>query len=168
MDPVDVMVRVGECPCPNTPHSEEHVYLEPELTLPMAGAATAALRWADDTVADKQAALIQAYFPSAIRSWTFLELGEGKRLEPVPVTRANMERLLPWDKGGFEVIDQADTLYSAALMRPLVKRISKLSERGRTGSSTSRTKGSGSRPRKQSAPSSQNGSAGKPFVAPDL
>lgn len=166
MDPVDVVVRSGDCPCPGTPHEAEHVYLEPKLTLPMAAAATAALRWADDTVADKQGALISAYFPSAIRSWTFVELDENQRLAPVPVNRDNMERLLPWESGGFDVIDQADTLYSGPLMRPLVARMSKLSERGPTASSTSRSRRSGSRHREQSRPSLQNGGAGKPFVAP--
>lgn len=167
MEPVDMVVRAGDCPCPGSPHSEEHVYLEPELTLTMAAAGAMAIQTAGLDPIDQQAKLTDAYLPRAIRTWTFLELGPNQRVQPVEITREAMNRLLPWDKGGIELVEQCDSLYSEALVRPLVARLSKLSARTPTGSSTPRSRRTSSQPPKPSSPSSQNGSAvGKPFVVP--
>ncbi len=169
-DPIEVVVRAGDCPCPDAVHTEERVYLEPVLTLPVASGAATAIRYADATASAQQAALINAYLPAAIRSWTFLEATvqkDGKRLVlPVPVTRENMERLLPWDKGGLEVAEQADGLYSEMLLRPLVARLSMLLPAGPTDDLTRPIPSSGSAHRKHSRRSSQNGSAGNKSAAP--
>lgn len=159
-EPIDVVIRTGDCPCPGTPHLEEHVFLEPALTLPMASGAAAAIRYADPTAAAQQAALISAYLPAAIRSWSFVERDDAGKVRSVPVTRENMDRLLPWDKGGWEVAEQADGLYSEMLLRPLVARLSMLSPAGPMDDSTLPAPSSGSERRKHSKRSSQNGSAG--------
>jgi hypothetical protein len=164
-EPVDVVVRAGDCPCPGTPHTEEHVYLEPEASLLLATTAFKAVQLARETVQDQIGALTSSYIPAAIRSWTFLEESEG--IVPVPITRENAERLIPWDRGGFEVADKADDLYSERVMAPLVKRLQQLSVPGQTASGTPPSPLNGSEhpvPSKRS--SRESSGAGKPFVAP--
>jgi hypothetical protein len=149
-EPFDVVVRPGDCPCPGTPHTDEHVFLEPELTMPVASAAMAAMRWSESTTSAQQAAIIEAYLPASIREWTFT----GDDRKPIPIDREEMERLLPWDRGGLEVAEAADLLYSERLMRPLLARIQKLSQPTSTDTSTSPTPEPGSEPREPSEPSS--------------
>lgn len=167
-EPFDLTVRAGECPCPGTPHLEEHVYLEPTLTLPMAAGAYTAISNSDGTLSGYESALVEAYIPRAILRWTFVERSmDGKGTEPVPITRENVERLLPWDQGGLELADAADSLYSARLMRPLVARLSMRSLPTSTDDSTSANQPSGGHSRKQSKRSLRNGSDGKPSAVPD-
>lgn len=141
--PADLVVRRGNCPCPGSPHTEEHVYLEPELTLAVASAAMYAMNDAEATGADRMAAITEAYLPRSIRGWTFTERDEQGRERTVPVTRENMERLLPWDAGGTDLVEFCDRAYSERLMRPLLDRLSKLSEASSTASSTPPTPPSG-------------------------
>lgn len=155
-EPVEVRIREGDCPCPGTPHEFEVVYLEPELTLAAASGASFAMAYTDGTHAGLMRVLAESFLPTSIRSWTFQ--GElGPRGEPgsmVPVDRENMERLIPFDRGGLEVSERADQLYSARLMTPLLKRLPASVPRGRTGKPTSPTSLSGHKPRKSSSSSS--------------
>ncbi len=166
-EPIDVVVRAGDCPCPGTPHTEEHVFLEPELTTPMAAGAMAALNAADATIADHQTALIESYLPRGIRSWSFLEADENGRIVSVPINRANLARLLPWNQGGFDLAERADSLYSETLLRPWVARMSMLSQRGQTGDTTPPNQAIGRPPRKPSRRSLPNGGAGRLSAAQD-
>lgn len=159
--PVEVVLRVGDCPCPGTPHTEEHVYLEPTLTLPMAITAYAAMRQAGTDRARMEGALVSSYFPASIRAWTFTD-DEGKL---VPINDTTFAELVPWYAGGYELADRADGLYSEQLMRPLVGGRSKSSPAGSTETSTSASPVSGSRLPKRSRQSLRNGQAGKPSVA---
>lgn len=144
-------VDVGACRCAGSPHPSDWVDLEPELTLAMASGALFAMKTADGTNSAQMAAISGAYLPAAIREWSFIE-----DKEPVPITRENMERLIPWDKGGLEVTEQADALYSERLMAPLVKRLSSSAPSGPTEKSTSPIPLSGHTPRKSSLRSSHD------------
>ncbi len=150
---VVVRIRDGDCPCPGTPHDHEEVHLEPELTLPMAHGAMALVATASADSAATMAALSAGFLPAGIRSWTFTD-EDG----PVPVSRENMERLMPWDKGGYEVNEQADALYSERLFAPLAKRLSASVPDGQTERPMSPIPLTGRRPPKSSPPSSPDGS----------
>jgi hypothetical protein len=147
-------VDVGACRCPGAPHDSDWVDLEPELTLAMASGALFAMRLAGDTASDQMAAISSSYLPSGIRDWAFTNEDES----PVPINRDNMERLIPWDKGGSEVVEQADALYSERLMAPLVRRLSISPKRGRTAKRMSPIPLSGHKRRKSSPPSSPDAS----------
>lgn len=164
-EPVDVEIRAGDCPCPGSPHTEEHVYLEPEATLPIAIGAWKRMQLAEANPAAKYVAIVQSYIPAAIRGWTFLEHGPDGSLDPVPVTRENAERLIPWDKGGMDVAETADVLYSGRVTAPLVDRMRRSLPPGPTADSTSPSPASGPRPPAPSKPSSPSASAGKPSAA---
>lgn len=161
----DIVVRLGECPCPGTPHTEEHVEIEPEATLAMCLRAYKVMAAAEGSFAAKYAAIISAYVPSCITSWSFLELVDGA-MKPVPINAENAERLLPWDKGGYEVAEKADELYSGRVFRPLVRRLPKVSPPSPTADSTSQNPAPGSPIPTPSGPSSPSASAGKRSAAP--
>lgn len=148
-----IIVDVGACRCAGSPHPSDTVALEPELTLAMASGALFAMNTADGTSAGQMAALSEAYLPAGIREWSFVD-EDG----PVRITRENMERLIPWDKGGLEVTEKADALYSERLMAPLVRRLPTSAQSGRTARSTSPIPLSGHKPRKSSLRSSQDDS----------
>ncbi len=164
-EPLEFVIWAGDCPCPDKPHTEERVFLEPELTLAMASAGMAALR-ETTTKEDVEAELTEAFLPRAIRSWSFLELGteddKGRRpVRSVEITRENFERLVPFDKGGYELIEKAGELYLARFMRPLVARMSRLSQLGSTDDSMPRSPRTGGRRQAPSSPSSPTNGAGK-------
>ncbi len=160
-----IAVLVGECRCPGAPHSEDIVYLEPELTMPMAAAGMASL---SDTLttADVEAGLTEAFLPRGIRSWTFLELDDKGKVQPVEVNRVNLEHYVPFDQGGYELIEKAGELYMARFMRPLVKRIATLSAHGQTDDSTSPSRPSGGPPPAPSPRSLPANGAGRRSAAP--
>lgn len=182
-----VEVNVGECRCPGTPHALDSVWLKPELDVPLAIAANAAIRAievnelnAAEANAEVQYALTGVYLRHSIVRWTFVdEKGD------VPITASNIARLLPWGNGGGEVAEAADALYSEKLFAPLVEAVEqaakeqakllnreqrrlmrKSSANGRMPRSTSATQGSGSMPRVPSAPSSPTSSDGQPSEVP--
>lgn len=161
-DNAAVVVRTGDCPCPGTPHAEERVTLAPALTLPVASGAMAAWAAADAVLSAQQAAIIAAYLPATITAWTFTD----EKSQPVPITREAMERLLPWDKGGMEVAELADSQYSARLLAPLVERIRRLLPPTPTDDSTSANPSSGETPPEPSGSSSPDDSAGRPSGDP--
>ena len=162
---VELVVRAGDCPCPGTPHIEEVLYLEPELTMPMASAGMASLR-ETETVADVEAGLTAAFLPRAIRSWTFLERDADGNVGPVEISRDNLERLVPFDGGGYELIERVGELYMGRFMRPLVARMSKLSQPTSTDDSMPPTPPSGTPRRGPSRPSSPTNGAGKQSGVP--
>lgn len=155
-----VRVREGDCPCPGRPHEVELVTLLPELTTALAFGAIAALNAADGLAA-KMAALAEAYLPGAITEWTFLD----ENRQPVPITRDNLELLVPWDKGGLDLGEAADALYSEKLMRPLQERLQRLSRTGSTDDLTSPSLPPGYTPPPPLRPFSPPDTDGKPSEA---
>lgn len=160
---MDVRVDIGECRCPGTPHPGDAVFLHPSVTIPIGQAAFSALDGMT-TGAEYQGILAQIYLHFGITGWTFTD-AEGVS---VPVTSANIDERLTWAHGGHTVAQRADELYSADVFAPLAARLSMSSGGGPKGPSTSATLPSGSKRPKHSRPSSPNGSAGRPSVAPAL
>lgn len=163
-EPIEVRVREGDCPCPDTPHEVELVYLEPEITLAMGSAAVFAIRLTmeespGDTAA-MMAAIAQVYLPLGIREWTFVDENG-----PVKRSRENLERLIPWGQGGLEVTERADALYAEKLMTPLVRRFGISARSGPTAKRTSPIPLRGRKPPRSSTPSSLDGSDGRRSAA---
>lgn len=171
-------VIIRECPCPGTPHPEGDVVFlkeEPDVAMFVAfgvtfenvkGSALSIAEWE----ADMRGALGGVYLRHGIRAWTFEDAkGDGIRVEPAAIAR-----LLPFLKGGREVIEAADALYGKALMAPFVeasearkkerlrRRTKKSSPATSTAGSTARTPRSGSKLRVVSKPSSPTDTDGRP------
>jgi hypothetical protein len=163
-------VMGGECRCPGAPHPEDWVELESSVPIMVGVSVTQAIASAGDDEGRLTALMAQAYVRYGIRAWSFTnEAGN-----PLPVDPSDrdwpgtVDRLLPWDKGGAEVADAADGLYSEAVLRPLLGRTSKRSPGGQMDGSTSATPASGPTRRKRQRRSSQvTSAAGRPSVAPD-
>lgn len=141
------------------------VYLIPTLSNAMAAGILAAMEGTPATEASMQATLVAGFLQpvprGAIAGWSFVE-----DFEPVPVTDDNIERLLPWGKGGLEVAEKCNELYAGDLFRPLVARQKKSSPPTPTDASTPVILARGSKHRKRSKPSSPNGTAGMSSVVP--
>jgi hypothetical protein len=106
---------------------------------------------ADANAAEILAALTEVYMLVGIESWT-LQDARGK---PVEVTRAAIRAFVadhPIEAQ--DVGDEADGLYSEAVILPLVKRAATYSPPTPMSASTSVTNGSRPAPRKRSKPSS--------------
>ena len=186
-EPIAVPVREGACPCPGTPHTGEIVYLRPNVSVALGTAATnvsqAAVtgylethpdtraRLADATdreaklreltkgiVPDASAGLAEVYLEYGIVSWTFTD-AQGK---PRQITPEAIAELLPWDEGGMEVGERADTLYSDRIFAPLARRSARSSPPGPTEPPTSPIPLSGHKRPKRSKRSSQIETAGRP------
>jgi hypothetical protein len=157
------VVNVGACRCPGTPHEDgDTVSLRPKIDLSMGAAAWQAMEMATADPIDMQAAVSLVYLRYGIVAWSFVD----EAGLPVPIRGADMERWLPWGDGGKEVIEEADGLYGAELMRPFLRRLATLSPIGPRPDSTSATKSSGRSPRSSSKPSSRSASAGMPSAGP--
>lgn len=147
-----VAVPVGPCRCiggADTLHPEgDVVYLAPKATLTLGLAANGALAVSQDDPAQMETLLGHVFIEKGIVSWTFAEDGK-----PVPVTPANIERLLPWGEGGAIVSERANDLYSADILRPLVQRSLQARRPGPTDGSTSQNRAS-RRQRRNSSKSS--------------
>ena len=103
------------------------------------------------SVAEILAALTELYLVMGISKWTLVD-EKGKAIEPNRHTiRAFMEAN---PDAAMEIGDEADGLYSEAVITPLVVRASTSSPPTRTTDSTSVTSGSSQTPRMRSKPSS--------------
>jgi hypothetical protein len=152
------------------------VYLIDALSVPMAAGALAAMEGTPATEGSMQAMLVSVYLQpvprGAIEGWTFQEKPSNPAPdwdglpEPVPVTDANIARLLSWGKGGMEVAERCNELYAGDLFAPLVERRAKSLQATPKDHLTSATPRSGSTRPKRSKPSSPNGTAGMHSVAP--
>lgn len=158
--------RRGDCPCPGAVHAVETIDIMAELDLPTAAGAMAAVKEAPPETSAVQAALISAYLPAVIRRWSFMEPDGTGGIHGVPITRANMERLLPWGKGGMVLADRCDTLYSEGLLAPLVALTSISSQDGQTADSTSVIPSSGLPPQTHSGPSLPTSTDGTEYAVP--
>ena len=113
-----VEVNVGECRCPGTPHALDTVWLKPELDVPLAIAANAAIRAIEvgelsvgEANSEVQYALTGVYLRHSIVRWNLVD----EKGDDVPITASNITRLLPWGNGGGEVAEAADTLAEAMI-----------------------------------------------------
>jgi len=103
------------------------------------------------STADILAALTVNYLLDGIESWTLVD-DKGKALAVSrPAIRAFMAE---HPEEAATVGEEADGLYSASVINPLVKRAATLSQPTQTAASMSQTNGSSLTPRKRSKPSS--------------
>ena len=124
-----VVVPVGACRCIGGPHtSGDEVYLAPEASLTRGLRANGALAEAGNDSARLETLLGRVFIEEGVIAWTFTD-DDG---DPIPVTRANIERLLPWGRGGSDVSERANDLYSEAVLAPLVRRSQAMSKPGPT------------------------------------
>lgn len=157
-------VNVGACRCPGTPHTDgDTVELASRVPLGMGVSFMVMVNDGGnkDIISGKMGQLMLQW---GIEGWSFVD-DKGKPLpieQPIPM--ATLERLMPFDEGGWEVAEQAANLYTDALMRPLLNVLSRRSQPGPTGVSMPQTRGSGSTRQKHSKRSSPNGMDGQPFV----
>lgn len=141
-----VAVNVGPCRCKGAPHTEgDVVSLWPEMPLEGGVAAHQAIASHND-VPSLKTALSMVYTVYGVADWTFVR-DDGL---PIPVTRENVARALPFSRGGFEVANRAAELYDEAVTAPLVRRQRASSNGSLTAISTSAKTPSSQRPRKRS------------------
>lgn len=141
-----VAVEVGPCRCAGSPHGQDVVYLHGETTAEIGLAAYGAIAAADG-VADQRLRLGMAYLVNGVADWTFLDDAG----QPIPVTPDTIRRALPWGKGGRDVAEKANELYSDEVVRPLVERAQRSSRVTSITASTSANRPSSSVRRKRSA-----------------
>jgi hypothetical protein len=145
---MDLIAVSVACPCPGKPHEEggDTVYLAPYLgyRAGMLAEATMVRVWTNLDTSSKvpmqtekslsiEASLREIYILDGVKDWTF----EGED-GPVPVTEDTIHE---WLLSNFTLArpvgDQADTLYTASVLDPLLGRLSKSSPTTRTKGSTS-------------------------------
>lgn len=154
-----VTVPVGPCRCiggadaPRHPDGDE-IYLAPEPSLTMGLRANGAIAKADNDPAMLEILLGRVFIEDGITGWTFVD-EDG---DPFGVTPANIERLLPWNRGGSAVAEKANDLYGEAILAPLAKRSLNMSKPGPTNGSTSPIRPSRSSRRSSSKSSSRTSS----------
>lgn len=155
-EPTNVPVPVA-CRCPGAPHGDgDTVYLRPTLDL---RGGMIAQRKVIDLATDKGeadtdvilASLAEVYCLHGVVDWTFTN-GDDKKVEVSEQTIR--ERILADFSYGIVVADAASDLYTAAVLDPLLARVSKSSQPTRTSDSTSAPTGSSGKRRKRSKQSS--------------
>jgi len=105
----------------------------------------------DATTADILAALTETYLIVGIESWSLTD----ERGKALPVSRVAIRDLMDRHPEAAMIIgDEADELYSEAVIAPLVARAQNSSPPTPINASTSATNGSSPKPRKPSRPSS--------------
>lgn len=140
----DTEVRVGcLCPDPATHPDGDTVTFVEKLDFRQMATARWTVEWAKsegvDSIPEILAMLTEFYLLNFIESWT---LTDGKKA--LPVTKPNIrERVLSNADAAFELAEVADSLYSSAVIVPLVRRASRLSPTSLTNGSTSATNGNG-------------------------
>jgi len=158
------IVNVGTCRCPGTPHPDgDTVQLASRVPLGMGTSFMVMVNdgGSKDIIIGKMGNLMLQW---GIVGWSFVD--DAGKPEPLaqPIDMALLERLLPFEQGGWEVAERAMELYQEALMRPLLQLMSKRSQRGPTGVSMPPNPASGPSRRRHSKRSSPNGMDGRPFV----
>jgi hypothetical protein len=127
------------------------------------------IRTSGDDELKLQAGLARAYTLYGIHAWSFVD----EHNSPVPVDSGDIAwsdtvtQLLPWDRGGADLTEVADRLYSQGVLRPLLSRTSKSLPGGQMDGSTSATQASGQSRQKRSKQSSRIVKGGRPSADPD-
>lgn len=130
--PALVPVQLGFCPCEGTPHPDgDIVYLRPDLE-PLQGvrAKSIVAGWLEGRVdpVTVNVELAALWLDIGVAEWTFLD-DKGR---PIEITSENIVRALPYSRGGRQVADAADDLYTPMVIDPLVAKITELSNDGST------------------------------------
>lgn len=150
-------LRVRECRCPETPHLEgDTVTFPPRLGLDAGLAVTFAIQHSSDE-SELEVKLGRALFIWGPSGWNLLD-DKGK---PRDFDRKLLEQEFPWEDGGLEIAEQANSMYSAAALDPLFRRQIALSRNGQTATSRSPT-----RKTKRGTPPPSASSSDEPSVSP--
>jgi len=147
-DSTPVEVNIGECGCPNAPHSDgDVVYLAPQLSMAGGMAAQSAISEGITDSLRLQELLAAIWVRHGVVDWNLVdEDGDKLPLDPQTIAAA-----LPYGKGGRLVAERADDLYAEDILAPLVARLKNTSRRGQTGGSTPPTPKSTSKPSRRSS-----------------
>lgn len=157
-----VRVIVGACRCPGTPHGDDWVELAPRLGVVAGAAAMAAIKAAEATESEMEAAIAASFLRHGITAWSFTgELDKHGYRPTLAITNDTIASNLDWATSA-ELAEKANELYAEDLFRPLARRLAPSLEHGLTGESTSVTTDSGVKAPKPSRPSSQPATAGTP------
>ena len=112
-----VEVRIGDCECPGTPHSNgDHAYLRPRLT---AEGGAAAYQAVINNHTDNEAlagTLGRIFLRDGIIRWDILD-DDGK---PISVEAA-LNGAVDWADTLLPIADKADELYAESVLRPFLK-----------------------------------------------
>jgi hypothetical protein len=128
-----VVVNVGACRCIGGAHTTDTVTLAPEASMTLGLRANGAIAAAGSDASRLESMLARVFIDEGITGWTFVD-EDG---DPEPITHESIERLLPWGRGGAEVSEAANDLYSEAVLGPLVRRSQNTRQHGPTDASTS-------------------------------
>lgn len=109
-----VVVRIGECACPGTPHADDEVYLRPKLDYAGGAAALAAMVGPVETLSSR---LVPVYIEHGVLGWNLV--GD----DGLPLAYEPDLILGDWEIA-YEVGDRADDLYSQRVLAPLIQRAS--------------------------------------------
>lgn len=143
LDP-DVPVELEGCRCPGTPHDHDTVWLAAEITPDGGIAAMSVIERGAPDAATMEGLLGRAYVQHNITRWTLVD-EKGADVQPTPwlISRLSYDAIKP-------IAEKANELYSEKLLRPLVERLSKSSQRGQTDESTSAKPDTSTKRRKRS------------------
>jgi hypothetical protein len=155
-----VSVRFRDCTCPGSPHDGRDgaddgdvVYMRPVLGF-AAGAEALRKMGESDGDVNRIAELVgPTYIREGVTGWNVI--AEDGGAAPLDV-----DSILDNFGWAYPIADKADDLYSAAVLAPLLQRMSAPSGNGQTGASTHRTRRSSGKARSPRARSSPNGTAG--------
>lgn len=130
-----VTVRARDCACPNTPHDGDTVDLLAKPSLALGLAAHSDMNATIDPAGVVDGAkLKERWFQTYLRlgavGWNLTD-DDGSA---VPF---NVDELLADYAFAYPVAEKADELYSEAILRPLLERLSAISRNGQTAASTS-------------------------------
>ena len=139
-----ITVSCRECRCPGTPgtyHANDEVYLAPEPSLDLAMAAQFVLEDAREATPGNEKAISRAlivgwtkvYVTHGVLGWNLVDENGLDAPLSIPAILADVSLAGP-------VADQASTLYTAKITRPLGLAPAATSPAGRTVNSKSRTK----------------------------
>lgn len=130
-------VNVGACRCPGTPHEDgDVVFVDTELSTPAGIAAQAGLN-DGSSWEERYTGLVMGLMRFSVREWTFRD-DNG----PVPVTPTNVDRMLPWLKGGKEVAAAVVELHQATVLTPFVEAFNRRNSTRKTRRKSSSPSGS--------------------------
>jgi hypothetical protein len=138
------------------PIGEDWVRLAPRLSLTAGAAAMAAMRGAEPTESEMEAAIAAAFLRHGIVEWSFTD--DDKK--PLPINNATIAERLDW-AAAQDVAEKCNELYAEDLFRRLVQRMAQSLPTGPKDALTLVPTGSGLKLPKPSRPSSRHGTAGK-------
>ena len=136
------------------------VRLAPRLSLTAGAACVEAMRRAEATASEMEAAITASFLRHGIVEWSFTDTDKEGKKSPTPINNETINERLDWVTA-HDVAEKCDELYAADMFRPLLAMMAKSSPPGPKDESTSPPTNSGEQPPAPSKLSSRHGSGGK-------